>query len=293
MAKVTVMGLGAMGSRMAAALLRAGHEVTVWNRTESRVAPLVEAGARSAETPRTAVRDCELAISMVRDDPASRQVWLGEEGALDGLPREAMAMECSTLGLEWTQKLAETFRTAGIAFIDAPVAGSRPQADAGQLIFLPGGDEAVVNRAAPFFEVMGKTWLHAGPNGMGTLLKLGINAAFGVQVALMGELMGLFEKRNIDGQKLMDLLIETPICSPAAKGAALAMKARAFDPAFPIDLVAKDFDCVLAAARHLGADLPVTGATQAIYHRAVEEGLAERNITGIACRYLEDQVTAG
>lgn len=140
MSKLAILGLGAMGSRMARAAIDRGHQVTVWNRTAGRAAVLQDAGARLASSPRQAVDGADFVFAMVRDDEASRAIWLDpRSGALDGMEAGAVAIESSTLSVSWVQDLArEAALRPGVCFLDAPVAGSRPQADSRQLIFLVG-----------------------------------------------------------------------------------------------------------------------------------------------------------
>ncbi|MCP1659423.1 NAD(P)-dependent oxidoreductase [Neisseria perflava] len=135
MTKIAFLGLGAMGSRMALNLVKAGYALTVWNRTASACDELVAAGAKAASTPREAVQGAEFVISMVRDDEASRQVWLDDKtGALAALAKNAVAVESSTLTPDWIHELSTAMQIHGTAFLEAPVSGSRPQAAQGQLI---------------------------------------------------------------------------------------------------------------------------------------------------------------
>ncbi|QCI79787.1 NAD(P)-dependent oxidoreductase [Hankyongella ginsenosidimutans] len=178
MAKIAFLGLGAMGARMAARLLAAGHDLTVWNRTEGRAADMLAQGARWMPTPRAAADGQDIVFSMLRDDDAATEVWLGRT-ALDGLAEGAVGVECSTLSLPGIQRLAGAFAAAGRSFIDAPLAGSRPQAEAGSLIFLAGGEAADIEGVRPVLLAMGGALHHAGPTGAGCLAKLTVNALFG------------------------------------------------------------------------------------------------------------------
>src|SRR5919109_4498430 len=140
MDEIAVLGLGAMGSRMAANLVKAGYGVRVWNRTADAATPLVEAGARQAPSPREAAAGAAFVIAMLRDDEASRKVWLDpENGAFRALDPQAVAIESSTLTLDWIRNLGQAAAEQGLSLLEAPVAGSRPQAEAGQLIYLCGG----------------------------------------------------------------------------------------------------------------------------------------------------------
>ncbi|HKJ84165.1 MAG TPA: NAD(P)-dependent oxidoreductase, partial [Mariprofundaceae bacterium] len=199
MPNVTLLGTGAMGSRMAANLLRAGHAVTVWNRTPEKTTPLVEAGARASHSPAEAVGEADFVIAIVRDDEASRHVWLDEAtGALAAMPKGAMAIESSTLTVDWAQELAGTCRERGIDFIDAPVSGSRPQAETAQLVYMVGGEPKDVEAATPVLTTMGSAVHHAGPAGSGAAVKLMVNAMLGIQVAAMGELLGFVDRLGVD-----------------------------------------------------------------------------------------------
>nr|WP_256997571.1 NAD(P)-dependent oxidoreductase [Gloeobacter morelensis] len=286
MSKVAVLGMGAMGSRMAAALLRADYQVTVWNRTADKTSPLVEAGAKAAQTPRAAVEEVDFAVCMVRDDAASHSVWLDSEtGALASLPGRAVAIESSTLSVAWVQELAGHFQAAGKALLDAPVSGSRPQAEAAQLIYLVGGDTGRVAKAEPILKVMGGTVHHAGPLGSGAAVKLAINALLGVQVAVMGELIALLRRYGIDEARAVEMIGATSVCSPAARGAASAMAARNYAPLFPSALMEKDLGYLQEMAAEHGTRAPLAQAARSVFGEAMGQGYGEENMTGVVQLY--------
>lgn len=285
MANIAFLGLGAMGSRMARHLVAAGHAVTVWNRTPEPISALVAIGARAAETPRSAVAQADFALAMVRDDTASRAVWLdGQAGALSALQDHAIAIECSTLSLDWVRSLAGKFANAGRAFLDAPVAGSRPQAEQKQLIFMAGGTAATLAAASPVLELMGAAVHHAGHIGAGTAVKLAVNALFGIQLCAMAELLEWLRQQNVDPSRALEVISATPVCSPAAKVAGGSMLAGAFSPMFPISLVEKDFGYACAAA---AGDAPMTTAAHKVFTRALTAGLGADNITAVVQLYRE------
>lgn len=284
--KITILGLGAMGARMAARLLAAGHAVTVWNRSPGSAAALATQGSIIAETPRAAVAGAEIAIAMLRDDEASRRVWLApDDGALAGLAPGAIAIESSTLTIGWVGELSAAMAARGAAFLDAPVAGSRPQAEAGQLIHLVGGEAAVLERARPVLATLGGAIHHAGAAGQGALLKLAVNTLFAVQVAAMAELVALLRQASPDAARLIELLGATPVCSPAAKGAAASMLASGFAPMFPVELVEKDLGYFEAAA---GFAAPVAQATRGQYQAAMAAGLGQQHLTAVAKLFARD-----
>lgn len=286
-AKVAVLGLGAMGARMAKRLLDAGCAVTVWNRTEARAQDLVAAGATWAPTPRAAADGQQVVICMVRDDDASRAVWLHPEtGALAGLGPDAVALESSTLTPAWVEELARAHQAHDRAFLDVPVAGSRPQAEAGQLVYLVGGPEATLARVREVLGVMGGAVHHVGPVGAGTRLKLAVNALFGIQVAALGEALALLEKGGIGRAQAMAALGDMPVTSPALKGVGGLIAAGQFAPLFPIDLVEKDFGYVLAAAEAAGVECPTAAAVRDVYTRAQRDGWGDENIAAVAKVFL-------
>ncbi len=280
--KISVLGLGAMGSRMASRLLAAGHEVTVFNRSPGAAVPLVGLGARAADTPRGAVAGCEIAISCLRDDAASRQVWLDEsDGALGALPAGAVGVESSTLTHAWARELGSAMANAGQMFLDAPVVGSRPQADAGRLIYLVGGEASTLALVRDVLLVMGGAVHHTGPVGTGTAMKLAVNALFGVQVAALGEMLGLLRRAGIDEASAVETLSSMPVASPAIKGVGGLIVNRAFSPLFPIELVEKDFGYVVDTAADLSTRTPTASAVRAVYRSAIEAGLGDDNIHGV------------
>jgi len=183
MSKVAFLGLGAMGSRMAANLLRAGHELTVWNITPEPMKTLVASGAKPATTPRAAAEGNEFVVTMVTNDVASRQVWLdAAHGALLGMSAGAIAIDSSTLTPGWVRELASVMSKVGVPLLDAMVSGSTPQAERAELVFLVGGEANALQRAEPVLKALGSTIRHAGPVGCGALAKLATNTLMGVQL---------------------------------------------------------------------------------------------------------------
>ncbi|MEM6986965.1 MAG: NAD(P)-dependent oxidoreductase [Pseudomonadota bacterium] len=286
MKHIAFLGLGAMGGRMATRLLDAGHRITVWNRSPQRTDALVNQGATLAESPKAAATGADVVLSMVRDDQASEQVWLApHDGALQALGNDAIAIECSTVSLPHLKALDAAFKAARHTLVDAPLAGSRPQAEAGALIFFVGCEQTQFDQVSALLDPMAGAVHRAGDVGSGTTLKLMVNALFGAQLAVVAELLGFAEKAGMDPAKAMNLISATPVCSPAAAAGAQAMLAGAWAPAFPIDLVAKDFGLVTATAASVSADLPLCQRTSEVYAEAVDAGIGADNITGIVQRY--------
>lgn len=263
---ITVLGLGAMGSRMADRLAAAGYAVTRWSRS-----------AAADITPREAVAGADIALACLRDDDAACAVWLDPaSGALAGLAPGTLAIDSSTLTPATMRSLGAAAEARGIAFVDAPVLGSRPQAEAGQLIALVGGSDAGVARAHPVLAALSPKQIHAGPLGAGAALKLVANTLFAAQVALIAELIGRGRQLGLDPAAMIAALGETPLLAPAAAGAAGLMLAGRDDPLFPIDLVRKDLGYALEDAA-----MPVAAGARAAFERAATAGLGGANISAI------------
>ncbi len=280
---IAVLGLGAMGSRMARRLIDAGYSVRGYNRSAPARDALAAAGAACFDTPRRAAAGAGVVISMVTDDEAARAVWLDPDaGALGALTAGTVAIESSTVTPSWVRALAEQVSATGAVLLDAPVAGSRPQAEAGQLIYLVGGAADALAQVRPILEVMGSTVHHAGGTGAGAVVKLIVNALFGVQIAALSELLGLAQSAGIAPADAVALLRELPVTSPAVAGAGSLIAAGQFAPMFPIDLVEKDLRYAVATA----PAAPVTEATRAAYDAARSAGLGGLNIAAIAKLYV-------
>ncbi|MEM9303650.1 MAG: NAD(P)-binding domain-containing protein [Pseudomonadota bacterium] len=231
MTKIAFLGTGAMGSRMAARLC-AEHDVTVWNRSEDRIpASLLSTGARPAATPADAADGADVVVAMVRDDTASRSVWL--DGTLDAMAPGALAVECSTLSIAWIRELGRAAEDRTIRFCEAPVAGSRPQAEAGQLIHLVGGEPDTVAALAPILAITGDATHHLGPVGAGMAMKLIVNGLFGIQLAAIAELLALGESLGISPELALATLAATPILSPAGRISGEAMVGGQLRPGLP------------------------------------------------------------
>lgn len=286
MDSIAFLGLGAMGSRMALSLVKAGFAVTVWNRDPGRAAPLARAGARIAASPRAAAEGADAVISMVTDDRAARSVWLdAERGALAGLGAAAVAVEASTVSPAWIAELGAAVAARGGRLLDAPVAGSLPQAEAGQLIVMAGGDAAALDAVRPALDAMAAKVLHAGPEGHGAMLKLAVNALFAAQLASVAELLGLLARAGFGRSEAAALLAEFPVTAPPIAGAARMMAAGDATPLFTIDLIAKDLGYVLDAAAASGAHLPGAAAAREAFGQAQARGLGGANVSGLAALF--------
>lgn len=283
MPQIAVLGMGAMGSRIAQNLLNAEYPVTVYNRTPDKAMSLVQQGAMFAVTPRAAAESADIVISMMTDDAASRHTWLDlETGAIAGLKQTAIAIESSTLTVSWTAELAAAIDRQGSAFVAAPIVGSRPQAEAGKLIYLAGGRAETLAAMQDILRAAGGVAIHPiGDAAQAMAMKLAVNALFGIQVAALAEIGAVLAKNGVSLTETFGCLSELPVTSPAARAAGNLILAQNHAPLFPIALVEKDFRYVVEAAQTVNAATPIAAALHSVYQKAIDRGYGSDNITGV------------
>lgn len=289
MQKVALIGLGTMGSGMAGQLLKAGFPLAVYNRSRERAAAVVKGGARLASSPRAASEDADVIVSMVADDPASRGVWLGDQGALRGARRGTVAVECSTLSPAWVRELAAAAAAQDCEFLDAPVTGSRTQAAAGQLLFLVGGDPAALERARPVLIAMSRDILHLGAVGSGALMKLINNFLCGVQAAALAEALAVIERSGLDREKALGILSSGAPGSPLVKAVSARMTAPGYEFNFALDLMKKDLQYAADEAQTHGVALGTGAAASELFRQASGRGWGQQDFAAVAEAFREEK----
>jgi 3-hydroxyisobutyrate dehydrogenase-like beta-hydroxyacid dehydrogenase len=281
--KVAFLGLGIMGSRMAANLCRAGFEVHAWNRTRARAEELAAAhGAVVADTPAEAAAATGLVITMVVDSPEVEAVLLGPDGAAEGLADGGLAIDMSTVAPTASRDIADRLQERGVAFLDAPVTGSKPKAQDGTLTIMVGGEAPDFERAQPLFEAMGKLVLHVGPQGHGSMVKLINNTVAAVNTAAVAEGIALGRRADLDLDKLLEV-----IGAGSGASAMLDLKAgpiieRNYEPLFKLGHMLKDVRHCIAEAEALGTELPVAAAAAALYAEADDAGHYDDDFAAVA-----------
>jgi 3-hydroxyisobutyrate dehydrogenase len=278
--RIAFLGLGMMGSGMAARLAAAGHAMTVYNRTASRAEPLARLGARVAGSARAAAENADVIIGMSADDESSRAMWLGELGALaaSNAP-DALAIECSTLSHDWVLELARRVHERGFRYVDAPVTGLPDAAAAGTLTLLVGADPAHLDAARPVFASLATRVMHFGPAGQGTVYKLMVNLMGAVQIASAAEGMALAEAAGLDPKQVADAIGSGQAASPQ-----VVRNARRFASGehsgtvnFTPALRLKDIEYALRLARKLGTPCGFGEVAAALYGRVCAAGFARDN----------------
>lgn len=284
MTSVAVLGMGRMGSAMAGAIARAGHDLIVYNRTQERAQALaVELGGRCVRTPAEAAAESDITITMLSDDSAVREVFLGSNGLAAGAHAGGVLVDMSTVMPATIRSVEAAVRATGSGLLDAPVSGSVSLANGGQLTVMVGGEAADLELARAGLEALAKTIFHLGPLGSGAAMKLAVNTViFGLNGALAEGLV-LAEAAGVERALAYDV-----IAGGAAGAPYVAYKEAAFlDPlgtpvAFALTLADKDLRLILESAARLGVELPQTRASHQLIREAVSHGLADDDFSAIA-----------
>jgi 3-hydroxyisobutyrate dehydrogenase len=282
MQRVAILGLGIMGGGMAANWLAKGFEVSVWNRTRAKADALAGKGAKVAATPREAATGADFIFAMVSDDDVSRAIWLGADGALAGAKSGAIGVESSTLTPDWIRELGGKAQAKGVGFLDAPVGGSRPAADAGELRFFVGGDPKTYEATRPALAAVGSRMDLLGPLGAGATWKLINNQLGAGQIAALAEALEVARKAGFKAEKISELILGGPAASPMVKLKLPRMLAHDFEPAdFALNLMLKDARYAAALAQSLGAPAGVIEGAVKAFARADAKGLGAKDIAAV------------
>jgi 3-hydroxyisobutyrate dehydrogenase len=258
--EVAVLGAGRMGGPIAGNLVRAGFSVTVWNRTRGRLDELVELGARRAGSPAEAVASAGVVLTMLSDGDAVAQVMSGPQGAGAAVRPGSVWVQMATVGVDWTQRLADLARERALEFVDAPVSGSDGPARDAQLVVLASGPDAMRERVQPLFDAIGRRTVWLGPAGHGTRLKVVLNNWLVSITEAMAETLALTGALGIEPERFLEAVAGGPLEAPYATSKGRAMLAGEFTPGFALRLALKDARLALDAGRDHGLELALTDA---------------------------------
>lgn len=279
--RVALLGIGTMGRGMAANLLKAGFPLTVYNRTRDKSEPLAAQGATIADTPADAAKNADVVISILSDDDASRAAWTAENGALATMSPDSTIVECGTLSPKWIAEFHKMTEARGIGLVEAPVTGSRPQAEAGQLTFLCGADKAALDKVRPVLQSMSKAVVHLGSVGSGGQMKLINNFLCAVQVASFAEALVWIERSNLNRSQALEMLKNGAPGSGIFNAMSDRMTARTYEVNFLLRLLNKDVRYAEAAAAELGVALTTAVPTEKLLTQAQEQGLGEKDMSAV------------
>jgi 3-hydroxyisobutyrate dehydrogenase len=279
---VGFVGLGIMGSRMAACLARAGHPVAVYNRTTEKADAFVaEHGGRVASSPRDAADGAAAVITMVVDGPQVEEVLLGSDGAVAGAAPGTLFIDCSTIAPADVRRIGAALHERGMAFVDAPVSGSSPKAETGTLTIMAGGAEQDFARARPFFEAMGETILHVGPIGHGQTVKVISNAVSATNAATLAQALVVGKATGVDLEALVEVLGASSSASTMVTLKAKPMLAHDYTPLFRLEHMLKDVGICLDESAAAGAPFPSAALARELYNAAMGRGLADEDFAAV------------
>ncbi len=276
--RVGFIGLGIMGSRMAANLARAGYEVAVCNRTAEKAhAWVAEHGGSVAATPRAAAEGAVAVITMVVDGPQVEQVLLDDDGAAHGAAPGTLMIDMSTIAPADARRIGAALAERELAFVDAPVSGSSPKAEDGTLTIMAGGSEADVARARPLFDAMGEVILHVGALGQGQTVKVISNAVGAANCATLAQALVVGKAAGVDLPSLVGVLGASAAASAMVALKAERMLAHDYTPLFRLEHMLKDVGICLSESEAAGAPFPSAALARELYVAAMGRGLAEQD----------------
>ena len=276
------IGLGIMGSRMAANLQKCGHSLTLYNRTREKAGPLLSRCAVWGDSPATLAKQAEVIFTMLAHPDAAEEAALGKDGFLSHLPRGRMWVDCSTVNPSFSRRMAAEAQARGIRFLGAPVTGSKGQAAEAKLVFWVGGEAADLEACRPLLQCLGNRIVYCGGQGMGASLKMVMNQLLGTMMAAFAEGLVLGEALGLSRQVLFEALLNGPAAAPF-----LAVKRERIEKDdygaadFPLRWLQKDLHLASVSAYETGVSMPLTNVAKEIYRLAIREGDGEKDFSAI------------
>ncbi len=275
------LGLGIMGKAMAANLIGAGLDVTVWNRTKEKCMPLVEQGATLGNSPAEVTAQCDITFGMVSDPVAAAALFFDKGGVLEGIAPGKAYIDVSTVDPVTSKSIAEAVKIAGGRFLEAPVSGSKKPAEDGTLVFLCSGDESLYNEAAPALQLMGKKSFYFKEVGQGAQMKLVINMIMGTMMTAFGEGLALGDKAGLDMADILDVLTQGAIDNAMFRLKGPLMAKDNFATAFPLKHMQKDMRLALQMGDEYGQPLFAAAAANNLYLRTRAADGADEDFSAV------------
>jgi len=280
--KIGFIGLGTMGSRMAANLQKHGNSLVVFNRTREKAEPLLAGGARWADSPAVLAAQVEVIFTMLATPDAVEEAALGKNGFLPHLERGQMWVDCSSVNPSFSRKVAAEAQSRGIRFLGAPVTGSKEPAAQAKLIFWVGGDAADLEACRPLLQSMGNKIVHCGGPGMGAALKMVMNQLLGTELAAFAEGLILGQSLGLSREVLFEAMFNGPAAAPFVAIKRQRIEAENYAQAdFALRWLQKDLHLAAVSAYEAGAAMPLTNVAKEIYRLAIREGHGNEDISAI------------
>jgi len=279
--EIGFIGLGIMGSRMAANLQKAGHQLLVYNRTPDKGAALVAQGAELISSPQNLAQKCNLVFTMLSTPEAVEEVAFGPQGFVQNLPANSLWVNCSTVNPSFAIKMAQYTKDMGHRYLDAPVSGSLMPAEKGELIFLIGGEETDLRQVQELLHIMGKAVIHVGENGLGSSMKMVNNMLLAHAMTAFAEALRLGTSLGISEEMLSQTLLNGPAAAPFLKSKQTKILNRDYAPEFPLEWLHKDLHLAAITAYEQNVALPGLQTTKELYAQAKEKGLGPEDMSAI------------
>jgi len=281
MTKYGFLGLGIMGSAMAANLVKAGFDVTVWNRTTEKCTPLVDLGAKLGTTPADVAAGCDITFGMVSDPAAAKDLCFGRDGVLEGISTGKSYIDVSTVDAGTSTHIHDAVVKKGGRFLEAPVSGSKKQAEEGILIFLCTGDESLFGDAEDALKVMGKKSFYFPKIGQGAQMKLIINMIMGTMMTAFAEGLSLGDKIGLEKNDILEVIAQGAINSPLFQFKGPLMIQEDFTAAFPLKHMQKDMRLALLLGDDHDQPLPTVSAANNAYIAAKRDGFSDEDLSAV------------
>jgi len=280
--KIGFIGLGIMGSRMAANLRKKGHELVVYNRTREKAQDLLAGGASWADSPAELAKRVNVLVTMLsKPDAVAEVALLGKRSFLETLMPNSLWIDCSTVNPSFSKLMAGEAKERSVRFLDAPVGGSTGPAEQGQLLFFVGGDAKDVEAAKPLLDCMGKAVFHVGGHGMGSAMKMVNNILLGQAMVAFSEALAFGEALGMTKQAMFDTLSASPVMAPFLNFKRQKMEKGDYSAEFPLQWMHKDLHLAAETAYETGAALPAMHAVKELYAMAMREGMAEEDFIAV------------
>src|SRR5712671_5874559 len=288
--KIGFIGLGIMGSRMAANLQKHGHSLVVFNRTREKAESLVAAGAKWADSPAALALQVEVIFTMLAHPDAVEEAARGEDGFLRYPQPNQVWIDCSTVNPSFSRKMAAEAKSRGVGFLGAPVTGSKGQAELAKLTFWVGGETSDLETCRPLLECMGNRIIHCGGPGAGASLKMVMNQLLGTTMAAFAEGLVLGESLGLSREFLLETLLGGPAAAPFLALKRERIENGNYEPAdFPLRWLQKDLHLAAVSAYETGAAMPLTNAAKELYCLAIRDGRGSEDFSAIYDYLLHSQ----
>jgi 3-hydroxyisobutyrate dehydrogenase/glyoxylate/succinic semialdehyde reductase len=279
--QIGFIGLGIMGSRMAANLQKAGHDLLIYNRTREKAQALIKEGAQWFDTPAQLAEKVDILFTMLAHPEAVSQLAFGDEGYLENLKPNTIWVDCSTVNPSFAKAMAAEAQKRQIRYVDAPVMGTKKPAGEGQLVFYAGGKKEDVEILKPFFEIMGKAVKHVGDQGMGASFKMVANLLVAQNILIFSEAIALGRALGFSQEMLFDMLLGGPLAAPYLSLKKPKIEEGIYEADFPLKWMHKDLHLVTLTAYEKGVALPTTNAAKEVFMQAKKSGLGEKDFAAI------------